>query len=198
MIDAHVHFWNPADLEYFWLGSDSELHRTYLPEDLDTERQAIGVSGAVFVQASHDPQENAWALELAKRYSWLLGVVGWVNLERSDLAERLEPLARQSRFKGVRHLVHTEADERGLLRSSVAAGLEMLAEHGLTFDLVLRPEQFQHAPTRVWWRRIPDCNSCSITSVNRRARTSRGGREPLNVWPHSRTSRRKFLACLET
>ncbi len=147
MIDAHVHFWNPADLGYFWLEPDSRLYRAYLPEDLDAERLAMGVDGAVFVQASHDPRENAWALALTEDCPWLLGVIGWVDLERPDLTERLKPLARHPRFCGLRHLVHAEPDERWLLRPSVGAGLEVLAEHGLIFDLVVRPEQFRHLPS---------------------------------------------------
>ena len=146
MIDSHVHFWNPNDLDYDWLEATSPLYRAFLPTDYEPGREACGVSGAVFVQASHDPRENAWAFELADRFEWLLGVVGWVDLEAEDVRITLEHLSQHRRFKGVRHLVHNEADERWLLRPKVGAGLEALGELGLSFDLILRPEQFQYAP----------------------------------------------------
>ena len=142
VIDAHLHLWNPLVLEYFWLEPLSPLYRAFGPETFELERRAAGVRQAVFVQASHDPRENRMALEWAKQFPWIAGVVGWVDLEADDLNAQLELLTKEPRFKGVRHLVHTEADPRWLLRASVGRGLETLAEHGLSFDLVLRPEQF--------------------------------------------------------
>ena len=103
----------------------------------------------MFVQASHNLRENAWAFELADRFEWLLGVIGWVDLKADDVRTALEHLSRHRRFKGVRHLVHTEANERWLLRPKVGAGLEALGELGLSFDLILQPKQFCHAPSVV-------------------------------------------------
>src|SRR5205085_1477873 len=53
---------------------------------------------------------------------------------------QLEALA-SPRLAGIRHLVHLDPDPRWLARPEVGAGLDHLAERGLSFDLVIRAEQ---------------------------------------------------------
>ena len=144
--DAHVHFWNPARLNYFWLTPQLErLDRAFLPDDLEPELRESRVTKVVFVQASHDPRENVFALELAQQHPWIAGVVGWVDLEAATVGSSLDDLMRDTRFKGVRHLVHTESDPQWLLRPVVQRGLSALERRGLSFDLVLRPDQWTSA-----------------------------------------------------
>jgi L-fuconolactonase len=144
--DAHVHFWNPAQLNYFWLTPQLEgLYRAFLPSDLEPELHASRVSKVVFVQASHDPRENVFALQLAQRYPWIAGVIGWVDLEAATLGTTLDGLRQDAHFKGVRHLVHIEPDPNWLLRPAVQRGLSVLEERGLSFDLVLRQDQWASA-----------------------------------------------------
>lgn len=144
--DTHVHFWNPARLDYFWLTPQLErLDQAFLPSDLEPELRASQVSKVIFVQASHDPRENAFALELAQHRPWIAGVIGWVDLEAAMVGASLDGLMRDTRFKGVRHLVHTEADPHWLLRPAVQRGLSALEGWGLSFDLVLREDQWASA-----------------------------------------------------
>lgn len=142
VVDAHAHFWDPGRLDYFWLSLTSgPLFRPFLPTELEPALGAAGVSRVVFVQASHDRRENAWALGLAERHPWIAGILGWVNLEDPKVPKELDALVRSASFKGVRHLAHTERDERWLLRPAVANGLAALCERGLAFDLVVKPRQ---------------------------------------------------------
>lgn len=144
--DAHVHFWNPARLDYFWLTPQLErLDRAFLPSDLEPALRANRVSKVIFVQASHDPRENAFALELARQQPWIAGVVGWVDLEVATVGASLDSLMRDASFKGVRHLVHTESDPHWLLRPAVQRGLSALEGRGMSFDLVLREAQWASA-----------------------------------------------------
>jgi len=146
IIDTHVHFWNPAQVNYFWLTPHLErLDRAFLPFDLEPELRDGWVSKAVFVQASHDPKENSYALELARKHPWIAGVIGWVNLEIAMVGAALDSLMQDASFKGVRHLVHTESDPHWLLRPAVQRGLSALEERGLSFDLVLREDQWASA-----------------------------------------------------
>lgn len=144
--DTHVHFWNPARLDYFWLTPQPErLDRAFLPSHLEPALRASRVSKVIFVQASHDPKENTFALELAQQHPWIAGVVGWVNLEATTVGASLDSLMRDAGFKGVRHLVHTESDIHWLLRPAVQRGLSALEGRGLNFDLVLREDQWASA-----------------------------------------------------
>ena len=141
-MDAHVHFWDPTQLEYFWLTPNAApLYRAFLPGEIEPELHASGVSRVVFVQASHDPRETAWALALAQRFGWIAAAIGWVDLESPGVDAKLEHFLTDTRFKGVRHPLHTEADTAWLARPAVRRGLAALETKRLLFELVIRPEQ---------------------------------------------------------
>ena len=140
--DAHLHFWNPQQIEYFWLRPEQPtLNRQISLEELEADRLAAGVTRGVFVQASHDPRELGWVLGELDRFPWVCGVVGWLDLTAPDLEEQARTYLGDPRFKGVRHLTHDVPDQGWLGRGDVAAGLDTLARLGLSLDLVLRPEQ---------------------------------------------------------
>lgn len=156
IIDAHQHFWNLEEQSYPWLTADAgPIYRTFEPPELEPQLKAAGVAGTVLVQAMDSFEDTEAMLARADRFSWIAGVVGWVPLARPSEAERaLERYARHPKFKGVRHLIHEEPDPDWLLQESVAEGLRLLAERGLTFDVVsVLPEHLRHVPTIV--ERVP-------------------------------------------
>jgi L-fuconolactonase len=93
----------------------------------------------VLVQATTDPEEAPWLLGLAREYAWILGVVAWVDLTRAGVGAALDHLRQHPQFKGVRHPVHDEADERWLLRPDVIRGLREVAARAIPYDLLVRP-----------------------------------------------------------
>jgi L-fuconolactonase len=147
IVDTHVHFWDMDRFDYFWLKPEyGILYQTYLPEQIRGEMEATGVERGVFVQANHLLEENDWVLNLAETHTWITGMVGWVDLTDSNVGGLLDGYNRNSRFKGVRHLIHEEPDDRWLLRPDVQPGLEALAERGLTFDIVALPRHLPYLP----------------------------------------------------
>ena len=145
MVDTHVHFWDPAALDYFWLtpSEPRALQRAFLPDELESQRITAGVTHGVYVQVGHDPRENDWILEVTRAYPWIRGIVGWLDLRATDLASQIKRVTRDPRFKGVRHLMHAIDDPNWLTRKDVQAGLEIVADHGLSLDLVLRADQLE-------------------------------------------------------
>ncbi|MCS7219817.1 MAG: amidohydrolase family protein [Anaerolineae bacterium] len=147
IVDTHLHFWDVDRFTYFWLTPEAGiLYRNYLPSHVKPEMNRAGVHWGVFVQASHLLEETYWALELADQHPWIAGVVGWVDLADPWVGDTLDALMRFSRFKGVRHLIHEELDDRWLLRSAVQEGLKALAERGLTYDIVALPRHLPYLP----------------------------------------------------
>jgi L-fuconolactonase len=65
--------------------------------------------------------------------------VGWVDLRADDVRRQLQRYAGRAKFKGVRHIVHDEPDVEFMLLPEFRRGLRVLAEFGLTYDLLLRP-----------------------------------------------------------
>lgn len=146
IIDTHHHLWNFNAYQYGWMdGSMSVLKRDYLPGDLEKELSNTPVTGTVVVQARQIIEETRWLLELADKHSFIMGVVGWVDLCSPDLREQLEEFAGHSKLVGVRHVIHDEPDDDFMLRNDFLKGIEMLRDFNLTYDLLLFPRHLQRA-----------------------------------------------------
>lgn len=148
-IDAHQHFWDLDRVEYPWLGPHvSAINRTYEPAELEPHLAATGVEATVVVQAANSLADTEYMLEQAGRYPWIAGVVGWVPLlEPTEAARALDEYGGHPKFRGVRHLIHDEADPDWVVRDQVVAGLRLLEERGLTFDVVaVFPDHLRHVP----------------------------------------------------
>lgn len=138
IIDTHIHVWNFDKAVYPWLdGNSSMLNRTYHIEEIEIERKAVGVNEGVLVQASNNLEDTNWMLEVAANTDWIKGVVGWLPLMDTAATEKaLDEYSRNSYFKGVRHLIHDEADPKWLLQPAVIESLTILAERNVTYDVV--------------------------------------------------------------
>jgi len=137
-IDTHQHFWSYNAREYAWMGPGMEsLRRDYLPPDLAPLLKVSGVDGTVAVQARQTLEESTWLLELADQYSFIRGVVGWVDLRSPRVDEDLAKLSRHRKFRGVRHVVQDEPDDQFMLREDFVRGIGRLKKFGLTYDLLL-------------------------------------------------------------
>lgn len=154
-IDAHQHFWDLDRFEYSWMpDGENVLRRNYLPSDLWPILEEHRFGGTVLVQANTRIEETDWFLQLAVENPWILGVVGWVDLTSPELGATLDRLQQHPKFKGVRHPVHDEDDDRWLLRDDVLAGLAEVAGRELPYDLLLRPVHLPLVPLLV--ERVPD------------------------------------------
>jgi L-fuconolactonase len=145
-IDAHQHFWTYSAAEYPWIGPGMErLAADHLPADLEAVARPEGISGSIAVQARQSLAESRWLLELAAHDPFIRGVVGWVDLRSAGVADDLASLARHPWFVGVRHVVQDEPDLRFLLNDAFVRGLRALRPMGLTYDLLLYPQQLSAA-----------------------------------------------------
>jgi predicted TIM-barrel fold metal-dependent hydrolase len=145
VIDAHVHFYDPSRPGgVTWPpATDALLYRTVLPADyraLPVPRLADGV---IAVEASFDPEDNQWLLDLAAREPLIVGVVG--NLRPGDPAfeSLLARFARNPLFRGVR--TREVSLEKGFADPAVVRDLRSVARHGLSFDVHFPPAWSAHA-----------------------------------------------------
>ncbi|MGH9430359.1 MAG: amidohydrolase family protein [Terriglobia bacterium] len=151
-IDTHQHFWKYNAGEYGWMdGRMESIKRDFLPPDLEPWLRETGIDGTIAVQARQTPEESGWMLELAARFPFIKGVVGWVDLRSPGVAEQLEKLAENPRFVGVRHVLHDEPDDRYMMREDFRRGVAQLASFDLTYDLLLFP---RHLPAAVEFVRL--------------------------------------------
>lgn len=137
-VDSHQHFWVYDPAQYGWMGSGMEvIQRDFLPPDLEVEIKAAGVDRVVSVQARQTLQETEWLLELASRFDFIAGAVGWIPLASPTVREDLQRLCEHDRLKGVRHVLQDEPDERCMLKEDFNRGVGLLREFGLVYDILI-------------------------------------------------------------
>jgi L-fuconolactonase len=137
-IDTHHHFWKYSAEEYGWISDAmSVIRRDFLPADLQRETAAVGIDGVVSVQARQTLEETQVLLDWAREHDFIRGVVGWVPLVSPSVRSDLERFAGRKELKGVRHVLHDEADERYMLREDFNEGVRLLKELGLVYDILI-------------------------------------------------------------
>jgi L-fuconolactonase len=154
IVDAHHHLWDPALADYPWMSEEvAAIRRPFGPADLEPLLHEYGIDGTVVVQARASLDETRWLLETADATSFVLGVVGWIDLTDADVTRVLADLTG-GRLVGIRHQVHDEPDPAWLLRVDVQRGIAAVGEAGLVYDLLVRTAELPAAIETV--RRLPD------------------------------------------
>jgi predicted TIM-barrel fold metal-dependent hydrolase len=143
LLDAHLHFWDPAARHHGWLAVTPPLRRRFGPEDLDTG--AYELTGAVFVQADcRDTEaldEVRWVMDLARDHPLIRGIVAYAPVHRGRLAwDDLAAVAASPLVVGVRWLLQGRPREE-ITGKALICGLRLLAEWDLTFDLCATHDQ---------------------------------------------------------
>lgn len=145
MIDAHVHFWDPAVLEYPWLDTLPALQRAFTPVDYASATVGTAIERIVFVECNCRPAQNleeaAYAERLAKVDPRVSALVAYVDLTAAAERERvLDVLSRLSLVKGIRHNIQGERPGFALQREFVA-GVHAVGRAGFPFDLCVTHDQ---------------------------------------------------------
>jgi L-fuconolactonase len=136
-IDAHQHFWIYDQRDYGWIDeSMAAIRGDFLPADLKPLLENNGFQGSVLVQVRQTLEETRWLLELAERNSFILGVVGWVDLRSPRLRADLESFRGKRKLVGLRHIVQSEPDDF-LLQPDFLRGISVLEEFDLAYDILI-------------------------------------------------------------
>jgi len=145
MIDTHQHFWRYDSAEYGWIDdSMAALQRDFLPPDALQEMERTGVTRSIAVQARQTLEETRSLLDLSDRYPFIVGVVGWIDLQAGDVVRQLAEFHDRPALVGIRHIVQTEPDGF-LARSAVRASIAQLEQTGLVYDILVYARQLPQA-----------------------------------------------------
>ena len=142
IVDAHVHFWNPAKLNYPWLANVPALSCAFLPEHYSAATKTANVSKMVFVEcgcaAAQSLDETNWISELAAHETRLKGIVAQASVEfGARVTGELTALAKNPLVKGVRRNLQAETDPYFCLQPNFVTGVHALAKFNFTFDLCI-------------------------------------------------------------
>jgi L-fuconolactonase len=145
-IDAHQHFWKFDPVKDAWITDDMKIiQRDFMPEDLYPSLKQEGLDGCIAVQADQSENETLFLLELADKYEFIKGVVGWVDLCATDVGERLEYFSAFPKLKGFRHIVQGEPQDDFLLRKDFCQGISLLHQYDFTYDILIHPKHLKYA-----------------------------------------------------
>lgn len=144
VIDAHVHFWDPAVLRYPWLAAEPALAEPFLPRDFPPLSSG-DVDALVFVEANCSPEQAAeevsWVHRLADVEPRIIGIVAFVDLlDEAGRSAALERLGLISRVVGVRHNIQHRP--RGFaLQPAFVRGVQAVGASRRPFDLCVTADQ---------------------------------------------------------
>ncbi|HEX7116457.1 MAG TPA: amidohydrolase family protein [Steroidobacter sp.] len=159
-VDAHIHLWDLTYLRYPWLEATEVAHlrQNYLPQDLRADAEGLPLKATVHVQAELDHEldpaiETAWLDEMRKAHGVPTVCIAYADLRARDLAATLDRHAAYPFFRGIRQEAwfdpnSTRADlprENLLDDPAWRAGLDVLCERQLTFDLFIWARQIDQA-----------------------------------------------------
>ena len=143
-IDSHQHFWEYDPEQYPWIKPEWPIRKTFLPQDLKPLLDQAGFGACVAVQARQTIAETKWLLALAEQHSFIAGVVGWIDLQAAAPEKQLRDLITP-KLVSVRHVAQDEPDDRFLVRKEFLRGISVLADHQLTYDILIFPKQLPAA-----------------------------------------------------
>jgi predicted TIM-barrel fold metal-dependent hydrolase len=166
IIDAHHHLWAPQtpalDVGYGWLkdigamkpfGDPTAIQRDYLLDEFLTEAGDMPLSGSVHVQADGsipDPvAETAFVQNISDDSGHPIMIVGFADLASDRFEDTLAGHKAHPNMRGVRQIISHLPSRPDLSFAATNlpdnAGWRVnyakLADHGLSFDLQLYPEQ---------------------------------------------------------
>lgn len=137
LIDAHQHFWQWS--RGWFSRPEPVLSRDYLPGDFEPILKAQGIDKTIVVQTSPTVAETDFLLELAEEFSFIDGVVGWLDLESTSFPESLQRYSRKRFFVAVRPMLESMSDDAWIVRPRVIESVRLIAQMGLGFEFLTLP-----------------------------------------------------------
>lgn len=138
LIDSHHHLWKYSADQYGWMDDGMVvLKRDHLANELRQIAVESNVDGFVTVQARQSLAENDDLLAIAKDEPLIRGIVGWVPLSDPNVGDALDRYAAEPLFKGVRHVVQDEPDDRYILGTEFNRGVAQIASRSLVYDILI-------------------------------------------------------------
>lgn len=145
-IDAHHHLWRYSREEYGWIaGNMASIARNFLPQDLQQVLSSSRIDGSIAVQARQTIEETQLLLDFAQQSDVIRGVVGWAPIASPEFPQVLERFKHSQKLKGFRHVVQDEPDDAFLLRSDFNAGIALLKQYALVYDILIFERQLPAA-----------------------------------------------------
>ena len=149
-IDSHHHVWDLSVRPQTWMKGDElkPISRSILMDELEPELEKAKIDFTVIVQTVPTPDETPEFLDLSLTHPKICAVVGWLDLESTDIRPQLEKYLSHPGTKNlvsIRDIAQDKPDPNWFLREDVIKNIHRIAEYGLTFDILTKPLQLAAA-----------------------------------------------------
>lgn len=142
-IDSHQHFWKYDPIQYEWIDESMErIQRNFMPEDLEPLLAEAGFDGCISVQADQSEQETEFLLNLADEHDFIMGVVGWVDLESQNLESRLDYFDQFEKLVGFREILQGQP-AGAITDDKFLKGIQTLEKTRFRYDILIFEDQLQ-------------------------------------------------------
>ena len=146
-VDSHQHFWKFDPVRDNWITDEmAVIRKDFLPADLQPVLTKNDFDGSVVVQSDQSENENEFQLKNAEGNDFIKGVVGWVDLQASNIEERLAHYSSFKKMKGFRHVLQGETDRSFMLKPGFMKGISNLEKFGFTYDILIYADQLKYIP----------------------------------------------------
>jgi L-fuconolactonase len=142
-IDSHQHFWKYNPTRDSWITDDMQvIQKDFYPEDLAPILTENNFDGCIAIQADQSEEETNFLLDLSAQYSFIKGVVGWIDLRSELVEERLLHFSKHAKLKGIRHIVQVEKDGF-MMQKEFLRGIKTLKKFNLSYDILIKEHQLK-------------------------------------------------------
>lgn len=139
MVDAHVHLWRLARGDNIAvLPAMTPIYRDLEPPDLEPRMNAAGVGRAIVVQAAETLAESLFIIGLARKYTWIAGIIAWIDPTSPSVEEEAAALAWNPIVKGVRPVRSDNASIAWMFDPALERGWRAVLDHGLPLDILVQ------------------------------------------------------------
>lgn len=150
IIDTHQHLWDLTKLQLAWVKAGDPLASSHLLSDYKQATEGLNIVSTVYMEVDALPdqrvKEAEYVFDLCHQpHSGVAGAVIGGNPLAEGFKEYVLKFVKnhqtQPYFKGVRQVLHGDLPKGTCLKPEFEAGMHILGEHNLVYDLCLRPTE---------------------------------------------------------
>src|SRR5262249_17429407 len=151
IVDTHQHLWDLRRFRLPWLKGAPRLDRNFLMADYLEATKGLNVVKSVYMEVDVEPsqqvEEAEYVIDLCRRREGpMLGVVISGRPASGDFKAYLARFKQSPEIKGLRQVLHGSSTPPGYcLDERFLAGIRLLGEQGLSFDICIRPNELRDA-----------------------------------------------------
>ncbi len=144
LVDTHLHLWNLQQFPCSWCAGIPALNRSFLWDDYAAASAGCGIGKAIFMECDvdepHALEEAREIQRLASQHPLIAGLVASGRPEHGHFADHLEQLAKLTKLRGLRRVLHTQPDAVSQ-QTRFIEHLRLLPQFSLSFDLCVTARQ---------------------------------------------------------